>query len=158
MGVYMGAEVLILLFPLVLYGLWQQRQPHQQWRQARKAVVLALVSVTAALACKSLVTLLITRPRPYLSHPDLVFLPLRVDPQSFPSGHTLVAFTLASSLFLSGYKRLGGGMLAVAGVIAFSRVAAGVHYPSDVLAGIILAVLVTAYLHRESSTLKQYLP
>lgn len=60
--------------------------------------------------------------------------------QSFPSGHATTAFALAAVLgFLS--ERWFYPALALAGVIGVSRVALGVHYPSDVLAGAVVGLL-----------------
>ncbi len=59
---------------------------------------------------------------------------------SFPSGHTLASFEAATVLMLRD-RRMGIPALVLAFVIAFSRLYLYVHYPSDVLAGILLGVL-----------------
>jgi undecaprenyl-diphosphatase len=68
---------------------------------------------------------------------------------SFPSGHTLSAFLGATVLCC--YKRSWGiPALILAGLIAFSRLYLYVHFPSDVLAGLVLGVvigLVTVFLY-----------
>lgn len=53
---------------------------------------------------------------------------------SFPSDHAAAAFAIAVAVFAFS-RRAGGALLAVAVLIAVSRVALGVHYPVDVLAG-----------------------
>jgi undecaprenyl-diphosphatase len=74
------------------------------------------------------------RERPFVRHPgiDLAMPPL--DRYSFPSGHTMhaVAFTW---LAMCAYPALGWVLIPLASLIALSRVALGLHYPSDVLAG-----------------------
>jgi undecaprenyl-diphosphatase len=63
---------------------------------------------------------------------------------SFPSGHTSVVFSLATSYWLAqrdldGNPGVEGWVtLAGAGMVGLSRVAAGRHFPSDVLAGAVL--------------------
>lgn len=67
---------------------------------------------------------------------------------SFPSGHSAGSFCVAAflaavlpSLLPSAARRarlLGGLALAVAGLVALSRVALGAHFPSDVCAGAVL--------------------
>ena len=59
---------------------------------------------------------------------------------SFPSGHTLASFNCALCLF---YNKKGWGSLALFGaaMIAFSRMFVFVHYPTDIIGGIVLAVV-----------------
>ena len=56
------------------------------------------------------------------------------DKYSFPSGHSITAFGLALSIGLF-YPDLQGCLLAVAFLIASSRIILGMHFLSDVLAG-----------------------
>jgi undecaprenyl-diphosphatase len=156
---YFGAEWLILLIPVTLYLLW--RHPDSQVRRhgPQKAVVIATVAVVITLALKTLITLMYIRERPFITHPDLLAMTLRgVDPESFPSGHAMIAFAAATSVWLSGYRRVGVFLFLLALIVAISRVLVGVHYPSDVLAGAVLGWLCAWYLHREASSLKRYLP
>ncbi|HTN24328.1 MAG TPA: phosphatase PAP2 family protein, partial [Solirubrobacteraceae bacterium] len=53
---------------------------------------------------------------------------------SFPSDHATAAFAIATAVLLRN-RRVGAVVLAFAAVLAAGRVAIGVHYPSDVLAG-----------------------
>ncbi|HZK75718.1 MAG TPA: phosphatase PAP2 family protein [Candidatus Kapabacteria bacterium] len=63
---------------------------------------------------------------------------------SFPSGHTQTAFTIATVLIWAGKRshkiNLWGGMaiFAIASLVAVSRIYCGDHFPSDVLAGTVL--------------------
>jgi len=61
-----------------------------------------------------------------------------VDP-SFPSGHTTVAFALATAVSLLYPKWYVIGPAATwAGTVAYSRLYLGVHFPSDILGGIVI--------------------
>lgn len=60
--------------------------------------------------------------------------------KSFPSGHTLCCFEGATVLMLNN-KRFGIPALIIAILVAFSRLYLYVHYPTDVLAGIVMGVL-----------------
>lgn len=84
----------------------------------------------------------IARPRPYdldptLSH-RLAFGEMSKD-FSFPSGHTLASFEAATALFLH-YKKWGAAALILAFFVSISRLFLLVHYPSDLLAGMILGI------------------
>jgi undecaprenyl-diphosphatase len=152
------AEMLILVFIPVLYGLWRSPQPLSAHQGNKKAVVLALLSLVFAVALKSLIALLFFRARPFISHPELLVANLRVDPQSFPSGHTLIAATVTASLAFSGMRKLTPWLIIVTLLVAFGRIATGVHYPSDVIGAIIFGTLSAWFLHHESSGIKHYLP
>ncbi|MFM1887182.1 MAG: hypothetical protein RL026_2339 [Pseudomonadota bacterium] len=62
---------------------------------------------------------------------------------SFPSGHTLLAFLFAGVVFhhLRGWF-LRGGLLLLAALVGFSRIAVGAHWPVDVLTGAALGLMV----------------
>ena len=83
---------------------------------------------------------IICRPRPFQDMPGI---PLLIPPPSgysFPSGHSCASFAAATIIFLKD-RRPGAAALALAALIAFSRVFLFVHYPTDVLAGSLLGVL-----------------
>ncbi|MEG2204468.1 MAG: phosphatase PAP2 family protein [Oscillospiraceae bacterium] len=58
---------------------------------------------------------------------------------SFPSGHTMNAFAATTALGCSS-RRWGGYALLLAALIAFSRLYLMVHYPTDVIAGVLIGV------------------
>jgi len=70
----------------------------------------------------------------------------RTTDPSFPSDHAAAAFAIAFAV-LAFSRRAGIAFLVAAALIALSRVALGMHYPSDVLAGALVgfgaATLVT---------------
>jgi membrane-associated phospholipid phosphatase len=80
----------------------------------------------------------INRERPFQKYPDIQKLSSGGDP-SFPSGHTSSAFALATSLSLNWPKwYVIVPAYTWASAVAYSRMDMGVHYPSDVLVGIIV--------------------
>jgi undecaprenyl-diphosphatase len=99
-------------------------------------VTLAATSVVVASA-----KALAGRVRPCHTHAWLHALPIALptDP-SFPSGHAAGSFAFAAFVFTT-HRRAGFALSCVALLIALSRVALGVHYPSDVAAGALLGTL-----------------
>lgn len=156
--VYICAELLIMGFPFLLLVLWESPELKGSQHGSKKAVIMALMSLVAALAVKSMVALVYFRLRPFVNHPDLLTLGLNAHDGSFPSGHALVSFSIAYSLVLSGYRRVGWWAMGAALLISLGRVFAGVHYPSDIIAGAVIGMTAAWYLHREASSLKRYLP
>jgi membrane-associated phospholipid phosphatase len=80
----------------------------------------------------------INRDRPFITYPEIEKLSPAGSP-SFPSGHTSMAFSTATSLSLEFPKWyvIAPSFLWASGV-AYSRMHLGVHYPSDVLVGAII--------------------
>lgn len=80
----------------------------------------------------------VRRPRPQLDDlPPLMSTPTQL---SFPSAHAATSFAAARAL--SGGLLPAGPVYAAAAAMAASRVALGVHYPSDVAAGALLGTAI----------------
>jgi membrane-associated phospholipid phosphatase len=101
----------------------------------------AIVSVGAAVVNLGITAALkytINRARPFEKYPDIIKKTSAGSP-SFPSGHTSGAFAAATSLSLVYPKwYVIAPSFAYAGLVAYSRMDLGVHYPSDVVAGAVI--------------------
>ena len=96
------------------------------------------------LVCNVTLKPLIARPRPYdymREHFGVVIELLVKTPHdfSFPSGHTLASFEAATVLLIHN-KKMGIPAMVLACAIAFSRMYLYVHYPTDVIASVILGI------------------
>ena len=82
------------------------------------------------------------RPRPYDKNQGINCGITALDQFSFPSGHTLhaVAFSIVA---LSYYPNLAWLLLPFTALVAISRLVLGLHYPSDVLAGILIGATIS---------------
>ena len=83
--------------------------------------------------------------RPYDRFSDLTRIIAKQSDYSFPSGHSAAAFASAMVIFKNGDKKMGIPALVLAILISASRLYVGVHYPSDVIGGIIVG-MVCSYL------------
>lgn len=108
------------------------------------AVSMILTLIIVNLTIKPLAA----RTRPYELIEGLTLL---VDAQqdfSFPSGHSANSFACAWVIFRTMRKKWKFVPLALAGLIAFSRLVVGVHYPSDVLAGVLIGMVLAEFTLR----------
>ena len=123
-----------VLLPAALPVAWQR------WSIGRKhEAVFLLGSLVGARVLAGLIKQMVDRPRPAL-FPVLGRLP---DDPSFPSAHAMQisAFALGCVLLLGARQRSIAIVLALSLVllVAYSRVFLQVHYPSDVIAGMVIA-------------------
>ena len=126
-----GGAVWITLAVLLLF-----------FRKTRRAGAAMLLAMLAGFLVGNLwLKELVMRPRPFVTHSDLTALLDPGDPWSFPSGHALSSFAAATALCCF-HRKTGVLALVLAALIAFSRLYASVHYPTDVLAGALLGVLI----------------
>ena len=66
---------------------------------------------------------------------------------SFPSGHTAAAFALATSVWLHN-KKLGLFFITIALTIGVSRVLANVHWPLDIVGGVVVGTIVSLMVEK----------
>lgn len=105
--------------------------------------IMALSSLgLAALIDNVLLKNIIARIRPYEVVPGLQNLIEIQTDFSFPSGHTGSSFAVAVVLLVMLPKRYGIPAVILALLIGLSRLYLGVHYPTDVLAGILIGTLI----------------
>src|SRR3954469_21796623 len=129
---YVNASEALFIATLGVVFLLAHGPRHLAWR---RATVAAVLSAGLGLAFAKVIAELVDRARPFVADPQGVhlFSGHAADP-GFPSDHATAAFAIAVAILL---RKRGWGIAALvaATVLAIGRVALGVHYPSDVLAG-----------------------
>lgn len=118
-------------------------------KDTRRTGILCALALLGSLILNNMVLKnLVGRMRPFDRYEDLVPLIMRPVDFSFPSGHTGSSFAAAGVMYAKLPRRYGVLAIVFAAIIAFSRLYVGVHYPSDVLAGmatgLVIAVSVCA--------------
>ena len=154
---FFGAETGMLLLVLIVMFCWKKEVGQ------RLALVVACVNMWLPMIKSA-----VLRPRPYMDYPDRIK-PLALSDEgvaamdvaaqgySFPSMHSASIPALYFTLAKEAKKKwlwIVAAFLTV--LVGFSRVVAGMHYPTDVLAGWILGFavlgvfsLLERYVHKE---------
>lgn len=113
----------------------------------RKAAALCGITMLTALILGVISGNLILKPLVARQRPfdglDIALLINAPTDFSFPSGHTLSSFAASVSILFYS-RRWGVAAVALACVIAFSRLYLYVHFPTDILGGIILGIICAA--------------
>nr|WP_295256674.1 phosphatase PAP2 family protein [uncultured Blautia sp.] len=110
-------------------------------KMRKTGVVMAAALIIDLLLCNVLLKNLVARTRPYDVNTGIQLLVAKLRDYSFPSGHTAASFASVTALYLSGERRIWIIALVISCLIAVSRLYLYVHYPTDVLGGIIFGCL-----------------
>ncbi|MCR5375331.1 MAG: phosphatase PAP2 family protein [Lachnospiraceae bacterium] len=108
------------------------------FKKTRRAAVCSAIALLGSLILNNMVLKpLVGRVRPYEVIEGLKLIGKRATDPSFPSGHTAASIASAVALCRFLKKRYSIPLLALALLIGFSRLYIGIHYPTDVLAGLL---------------------
>lgn len=111
------------------------------FRKTRRIGFVCAVSLMiGALVTNVTLKNIVARPRPFDTIQDLTVLIKYPTDYSFPSGHTTSWLASGTSMFLMLNKKYSYVFLILASIMGFSRLYVGVHYPTDVLCGLIIGV------------------
>ena len=133
------AKDLISIVPLLAVVLWLWG-PRGQVTLQRQLVIKMGIALVVGLTISWLMGHLFPHDRPFVNHIGYNFLHHAAD-DSFPSDHGTVIFTFALA-FLCWHRLWSGSLLMVlAVVIAWSRVYLGVHWPLDMLGGLLAGMI-----------------
>jgi len=148
----------ILVFILVIIYIYYRPGSDQQKIRDKKAILYLMLSLALAFLADEVINLLKVRHRPFVSFPNQVAkLNVIQDLTSFPSTHTIFVFAISVSLWLSEFKRCAVPLFFLSILIGLSRIGVGVHYPFDILGGVVLGVIIPIYVHHERSWLRKKL-
>lgn len=141
LGIYLASYVQYPLVGALLIYFFIGKDRREKIRN----IFMVFGALAAALVARFVVATsfyyFFIRLRPFMTEIVNQLIPYDGAKSSFPSGHASFFFALATVVYLYN-KKLGAWFLAAAVLISLARVYVGVHYPSDVLAGAIIGILV----------------
>ena len=109
-------------------------------RTRKAGWVMAASLIVDLILCNGILKNLVARTRPCDVNKSIQLLVKRPWDYSFPSGHTAASFASVTALYLAGEKKLWKPVLVLGCVIAFSRMYLYVHYPTDIIGGIVTGI------------------
>lgn len=128
---------IMLATPISLIGVGYAQNNQTILRDGFKSAIS--IGLNAALT--SGLKLAVNRKRPFVKYPNDIIQRTHVGKYSFPSGHTSNAFAAATTLTLSSKKwYVAVPSYAYACLVGYSRMRLGVHFPSDVLGGMVIGI------------------
>jgi undecaprenyl-diphosphatase len=146
------AQAAVVLYAVLLIALWWtsgrgrvgapprvtgRRAPPAVSDTRRHILLLAVLAAGVALSINLILNWAVPRPRPSATLPAHLLISEPRDP-SFPSDHAAVTSAVGTVLLLGGEPAWGALGVVGAVLIGAARVVAGVHYPSDIVGGIIV--------------------
>ncbi|MFY9629582.1 MAG: phosphatase PAP2 family protein [Methylocystis sp.] len=109
------------------------------WPEAKRMILLAALNAAMMHILYPLIKKRFKRLRPFKVDPRLPSLLPTLDEHSFPSGHAMTLTGVLAPIVLL-WPAMALSAVAMACCMAWSRIATGHHYPSDVAAGVLLGV------------------
>lgn len=124
--------------PLSVAGIWAHGYFTKDRGLMRNAGKSALTMGLSALVTAGL-KVTVNRSRPAVQYPGEIIPRTQTGRYSFPSGHTSSVFAMATSLSLT-YRKwyVAVPSYLYAGLVGYSRMRLGVHFPTDILAGMLI--------------------
>lgn len=130
-----GEETLIVILLAILYFMYD--------KEAAKRIFYITVT---SLSVNNIIKNFFKVPRPFSTGKITCVRPETATGYSFPSGHTQNTATWTSAFAIKYKKRwMIAGSIVLTLAVGFSRLYLGAHYPSDVIAGIILGLTISFF-------------
>lgn len=135
--VFLADNLGYLLLGAFIYFLFTHEDKKRGAREVATIILIAL----AAWIVASIMKHLFYTPRPFLALPDVTLLLPHEADGAFPSGHATFYSALAMAMYFY-HKKIAVVFAVSAVIIGIARIMVGVHFPVDILAGLILGPII----------------
>ncbi len=136
---------------LIPFGLWFAGRSSSERERNQRAVLSAVASMFLGNLVVKGFNLAFYRFRPFAFNEVNVLFYYPSD-SSFPSNAAFVGFAIATSVWLYN-RRVGLVLYVMALLLGLARICGGVHYPSDVLGGMLIGMFVAYLIARKATIL-----
>lgn len=116
------------------------------FKNSRRLGIEVALSLLLTTIIVQILKRIFSRNRPYWILENLNTYGIDLSDYSFPSGHSAASFSIALIVALN-YRYLAFIVILLAFIIALSRIYLAVHYPTDVLAGVIIGIICAFIVH-----------
>ena len=130
-----------VLLSLLLLGLWFGANNLKNRVIYQKCVFISFIGLAIANLNVALVNFIFFRDRPFNNH-EVTLLFYEPTDSSFPSNAIAATTALACGVWIAN-KRLGSIAFIAVLIFGFIRVFSGIHYPIDILGGLLIGILST---------------
>ena len=130
------ANDLIYLLILIFAIMWLRGNT-----QIKKQILKAFIFTCLTLTISQLISHFFYSPRPFVMEVGQTLIQHKPT-GSFPSNHMTIFSSIAFAYYFSAYRQVGKLLIAVAWLVAWSRVYVGVHFPIDMFGAFFLALFV----------------
>jgi membrane-associated phospholipid phosphatase len=144
---YLVFAVIAVSLAWLTYRVYQRNKPLVDFKHYVKdlllqGMTLLVIPVGVATVISEIISSLYVRQRPFVAMSDLKLLVPHGADGGMPSHHMVFMMSIAGMVY-SFNNRLSILLVALSLISGIARISAGIHYPSDVLAGILLAGITT---------------
>ena len=130
-----------VLLSLLLLGLWFGSNNLKNRVICQKCVFISFIGLAIANLNVALVNFIFFRDRPFNNH-EVTLLFYEPTDSSFPSNAIAATTALACGIWIAN-KRLGSISFGAVLIFGFIRIFSGIHYPIDILGGLLIGILST---------------
>ncbi len=114
----------------------------------KSGIIVAAALIIDAVLCNVILKNVFHRIRPFDVNTAVQLLIEKPGDFSFPSGHTAASFAVVSALYLAKARKLFAPVLVLSCLMAFSRMYLYVHYPTDIIGGLVLGIVSAAIAYK----------
>ncbi len=147
-----ASDIFVFFYPIFLVGLYLHGI-NNQTKKEREAALFIFCAGWASMLVNFVIKLIFTKTRPDvlldLLYENREWLVLETLPKNtFPSDHAAMAFAIATATMIRGIKKerkhliyLWVLLYVMACIMAFGRIMIGIHWPTDIIAGVVVGVV-----------------